>query len=121
MADKAEKVSLAVCRMLVTSNLDFDSLLDDFKKEGRDKIELRLRTAFLNKMSCQSKAVIDQTVRTSRLTVDYFIQNGERDAEELGSNSVTLRSEFHQNNCNNKASKYFLLASNCCREKSRHS
>ena len=87
MADKADKVSLAVCRMLVTSNLDFDSLLDDFKREGRDKIELRLRTAFLNKMSCQSKAVIDQTVRTSRLTVDFFVQNGERDAEDLGSNS----------------------------------
>ena len=88
MADKSEKVSLAVCRMLVTSNLDFDSLLDDYKKEGRDKIELRLRTAFLNKMSCQSKAVIDQTVRTSRLTVDYFVRNGGRDAEDLGRSSA---------------------------------
>ena len=87
MAGKAEKVSLAVCRMLVTSGLDFDAVLDDFKREGPDKAELRLRTAFLNKMSCQSKAVIDQTVRTSRLTVDFFVQNGERDAEDLGSNS----------------------------------
>ena len=60
MAGKAEKVSLAVCRMLVTSGLDFDAVLDDFKREGPDKAELRLRTAFLNKMSCQSKAVIDQ-------------------------------------------------------------
>ena len=84
MADKAEKVAVAICRMLVTSNLDFDSLLDAFKREGPDKVELRIRTAFLEKMSRQSKAVIDQTVRTSRLTVDYFVQNGDRDAEDLG-------------------------------------
>ena len=76
--------------MLVTSNLDFDSLLDAHKREGPDKVELRIRTAFLEKMSRQSKAVIDQTVRTSRLTVDYFAQNGDRDAEDLGSHSSTL-------------------------------
>ena len=89
MADKAEKVAVAVCRMMVTSNLDFDSLLDAYKREGPDKVELRIRTAFLEKMSRQSKAVIDQTVRTSRLTVDYFVKNGDRDAEELGSHEAT--------------------------------
>ena len=74
MAGKAEKVSLAVCRMLVTSGLDFDAVLDDFKREGPDKAELRLRTAFLNKMSCQSKAVIDQGGARS-LTKIFLLKN----------------------------------------------
>ena len=52
-------------------------------------MELRIRTAFLSKMSFQSKAVIDQTVRTSRLTVDYFVNNADADAEMLA-NSVAL-------------------------------
>ena len=38
---KAENVSIAVCRMLVTSGLDFDTLLEDIKKEGPDKVRLR--------------------------------------------------------------------------------
>ena len=46
-------------------------------------LELTLRTVFLEKMAGQSRAVVDQTIRTTRLVVAYFTSNGHRELEDL--------------------------------------
>jgi hypothetical protein len=76
-------IAVAMCRMLVTSGSDFDQLLNEYKAEGPEKLELKVRTAFLQKMAGQSRAVIDQTIRTTKLVVQFFKTSGHRSLKEL--------------------------------------
>ncbi len=78
-----QQVSLAVCKLLVSANLDFEQLLKVYRDQGLTGVELKLRSAFLCKMSGQSRAIVDQTVRTTRLIVSFFRQHGDKSFETM--------------------------------------
>ncbi len=78
-----EQVALAVCRLLVTSELDFEHLLKVYRENGLPDLELTLRTTFLGKMAGQSRAVVDQTIRATRLVVAFFRQHGHKTFETM--------------------------------------
>jgi len=78
-----QQVSVAMCRMLVSSGFDFDRLLTLVLERGVADLELTLRTVFLGKMAGQTRAVVDQTIRTTRLVVAFFTKNGHKTLEQL--------------------------------------
>jgi len=78
-----QQVAVAMCRMLVSSGFDFDRLLTLVKERGVADLELTLRTVFLGKMAGQTRAVVDQTIRTTRLVVAFFTSNGHKSLDQL--------------------------------------
>ncbi len=77
------QVAQTVCRILVAAGFDFDQMLKLYVKEGREQLELIVRTTFLGKMAGEPRAVVDQTIKTARSIVTYFSQNGHRPLKEL--------------------------------------
>ena len=78
-----QQVAVAMCRTLISSSFDFDRLLNLYTDQGLAVLELTVRTAFLDKMAGQPRALVDQAVRTTRLVVSFFKQHGHRPIEDL--------------------------------------
>ena len=56
----------------MTSGFQFDQLLTMYKTRGLNVLELQVRTAFLGQMEGQSRQVVDNMVRATRMVVEYF-------------------------------------------------
>ena len=56
----------------MTSGFQFDQLLTMNKTRGLNVLELQVRTAFLGQMAGQSRQVVDNMVRATRMVVEYF-------------------------------------------------
>ena len=91
-----EQVAQTMCRMLVQAGFQFDHLLKLSEERGMPELELALRTGFLDKMAGQSRAVIDQTIRATRLVTSFFRQFGHMSLEELTKNAKKLEEENTQ-------------------------
>ena len=78
-----QKVATAMCRMLVHAGFNFDELIELYNEKGLAEVELTLRTVFLDKMNGQPRAVVDQTIRATRLVVSFFRTNGHLPLDDL--------------------------------------
>ena len=56
----------------MTSGFQCDQLLAMYKTRGLSVLELQVRTAFLGQMAGQSRQVVDNMVRATRMVVEYF-------------------------------------------------
>ena len=56
----------------MTSGFQFDQLLAMYQTRGLSVLELQVRTAFLGQMAGQSRQVVDNMVRATRMVVEYF-------------------------------------------------
>ena len=86
----------AMCRILVHSSFDFDQLMNIYTTKGLEELELKLRTVFLEKMSGQPRAIVDQTIRTTRLVIKFFRENGHKTMKDIMKQAQKKQAEFEE-------------------------
>ena len=71
---KAQKVAKRATELLSQSMLSLPQLLDVYREEGMEALQDKLRAALLGKLSGQPRAVLDQTIKVTKLIVKYFVE-----------------------------------------------